>query len=232
MLTIQLNKVTTSDIPLARADISDEISNAWPHHRTFKLYDTDIVCSSRDERVWVPDQHIEDGTDWDEWLPKLLSWTQTGDEVSQVTGWVIGSARNYLSGEPRDSASHVSGHAVDMTPIWDEINIVDPDGASPALAWNVLTLTFLLPYKSEVLSWVVEGDHIHFSNNGDPLYKPDNIVLVATTLSSAYRVAEFSASPWFHKLINKAYGLIDENECVAFAPLEDPGELKIYLGDE
>lgn len=228
MITLKLRK---SDD--AESLVLPSINSDWPNLDTFKLYDQDIPVSSKDGIIWVPNNFLDDGTDWSDWLPKLADWALSGEEITQAKRWIIGSAKLSIDGTERTASSHRLGTAIDMTPLWrpDEGIILDPDGSCPALAWNLLFLTGLAQYHSDSLCWAVEGDHIHFSNSGNPSLKDRGVVAVATTIAPAYPISQYADAEAFSNLINKGFVFDAREDTIIYAPIDNLDEMLEYLGD-
>lgn len=229
MITLSLKKRSDAVPIVPEGEVTT--TNSWPMTDEFFLYNEAIPVVSKDGIIWVPQRFIEDGTDWDNWLPQLAEWAESGRNATQADKWLVGSARLAIDGSERQASSHKLGTAVDMTPMWNENQIVDPDGACPALAWNLLHLVGLAHYRSNTLAWAVEGDHVHFSNCGKPGLKDDGVVAIATTLSPAYPLAEYVNGELFSALMNKGFVFDTRGEAVLYAPLDSLDELLEYLGD-
>lgn len=103
------------------------------------------------------------------------------------TPWVIGSTWEDIFGNPRSaSTSHMEAKAFDMSPMYDESQLLSPRKQLMGLAWNQLSLTYLSTIPHSLAAYVVEGDHLHVQLNG----RPDE-------LNQGQVFAVWSKAPWY-----------------------------------
>lgn len=232
MIKLSLQQKQDNNLIIPETLVAPDLRQTFSMTKEFFLYDAVIKASSQDGILWIPDLFINDGTIWEEWTPKITEWITSGETIAHQHQWIVGSAKLDILGNPRTASSHANGTAIDITPIWDDdLQIVDPDGAHPNLAWNMASLTALSHYSSTSLAWVVEGDHIHFSNIGDLSVKDERTVAVFTSLSPAYPISEYLTEPTLSLITNKMYVFRREDDGIIFAPIEDETQFLKYLGE-
>lgn len=136
--------------------------------------------------LWVPTSFIDSQPDIQVWLDPLNELIRSGSPANYTTPWILGSAMMDIAGNPRTSASHAQGRAMDISPMEsDEVALSDSQQIA-GLAWNLLSLAHLSTWKSDTIAWVVEGDHVHCAMSPEAKNKTPGVVLTCPTSSEWY----------------------------------------------
>jgi hypothetical protein len=168
-----------------------------------------------------------------EWLPKLETLISSGTSGLLNTPWIVGSGTHDIDGNPRTSQSHSSQNAIDITPMWSETEVLDPDMSVPGLAWNIVSLLALASITDRGLSFVIESDHIHVSKNGQPDLLSQSSLIVANTLASCYPIKnKVKEVPFIEVLMGQLYAFQATHEGVSYAKVdkESISLFKQYVG--
>jgi hypothetical protein len=213
-----IDVATTDEVPAVEAP-DEAAPSGTPEAHTATLLGNDVPLSDLFPGLVCPTEWMEEALTHP-CLESAKSFIQRLSPPGLVTPWLITSMSKDLSGAERsDSKSHLTGHAMDIAPMYQDNVILPEDPTMLGLAWNAKALILIGETQWGDLPIFVEGDHVHFATDILPAGK--GLLPVMWSDSDAYQSVQVAVlDPVLNRLRN-SFWMWDTIALELHGPSED-----------